>query len=110
MDIVDHLLPDDKSIETSHLWHNDLHAENIFVNPENPSEIYGIIDWQTTELAPLYDHTIEPYFLDYQGPRMAGDLLQRPDLEELKKLFEDDNDLTPLEKKRKAESFFGKWH
>ncbi|KAF3480542.1 phosphotransferase family protein [Arthroderma uncinatum] len=106
MEIVEHLLPGDKSIQTSHLWHNDLHAENIFVNPENPSEICGLIDWQTTELAPLYDHTIEPYFLDYQGPRMNGGLLTRPDLEEVQKLFEDDTELTPAEKKRKAESLF----
>ncbi|KAM5447410.1 hypothetical protein MaudCBS49596_005921 [Microsporum audouinii] len=108
LDIVEHLLPDDKSIQTSHLWHNDLHAENIFVNPENPSEVCGIIDWQTTELAPLYDHTIEPYILDYQGPRMNGDLLQRPDPKEIQKLFEDDTDLTPLDKKRKADSLFWK--
>ncbi|KAM5464249.1 hypothetical protein MauCBS54593_007068 [Microsporum audouinii] len=108
LDIVEHLLPDDKSIQTSHLWHNDLHAENIFVNPANPSEICGIIDWQTTELAPLYDHTIEPYILDYQGLRMNGDLLQRPDPKEAQKLFEDDTDLTPLDKKRKADSLFWK--
>ncbi|EFQ99279.1 phosphotransferase enzyme family protein [Nannizzia gypsea CBS 118893] len=108
MDIVEHPLPDDKSIRASHLWHNDLHAENIFVNPENPSEICGIIDWQTTELAPLYDHTIEPYFLEYQGPRMAGDLLQRPDLKEIQKLFDHDNDLTAMEKKRKADNLFWK--
>ncbi|GBF63694.1 altered inheritance of mitochondria protein 9 [Trichophyton mentagrophytes] len=108
MEIVDHLLPDDKSIKGSHLWHNDLHAENIFVNPDNPSEISGIIDWQTTELAPLYDHTIEPYFLEYQGPRMTGDLLQQPDIKELQRLFEDDKELTTSEKKRKAESLFWK--
>ncbi|EFE38458.1 hypothetical protein TRV_06882 [Trichophyton verrucosum HKI 0517] len=108
MEIVDHLLPDDKSITGSHLWHNDLHAENIFVNPDNPSEICGIIDWQTTELAPLYDHTIEPYFLEYQGPRMTGDLLQHPDIKEIQKLFEDDEELIASEKKRKAESLFWK--
>ncbi|KAK2863701.1 hypothetical protein FQN49_004075 [Arthroderma sp. PD_2] len=106
MEIVEHLLPNDESIRASHLWHNDLHAENIFVNPENPSEICGLIDWQTTELAPLYDHTIEPYILDYKGPRMNGDLLKRPDLDEVQKLFEDDTDLTALEKKRKSESLF----
>ena len=106
MEVVDRLLPDDKSIKGSHLWHNDLHAENIFVNPDNPSEICGIIDWQTTELAPLYDHTIEPYFLEYQGPRMTGDLLQQPDIKEIQKLFEDDKELAASEKKRKAESLF----
>ncbi|KKZ65762.1 hypothetical protein EMCG_08437 [[Emmonsia] crescens] len=76
---VKYLLPEDQSIQTSHIWHNDLHVENIFVNPDDPSEILGFIDWQSTELAPLYDHTVEPYVLDYDGPRVEG-LLERPKL------------------------------
>ncbi|KAJ5086507.1 phosphotransferase enzyme family protein [Penicillium alfredii] len=60
-------LPLDRSISSSYLWHPDLHAENIFVNPERPAEVLGIIDWQSSELLPLFDHAREPYFLDFDG-------------------------------------------
>ncbi|RHZ68005.1 hypothetical protein CDV55_106053 [Aspergillus turcosus] len=52
--LVKYLILDDESTRTSHIWHDDLHTENIFVNPDDPSEIFGFIDWQSTELAPLY--------------------------------------------------------
>jgi hypothetical protein len=70
------------------------------VNPDDPSEILGFIDWQSTELAPLYDHNIEPYVLDYEGPRVEG-LLERPNLAEIQKLFDPD----PTSQK-KAESLY----
>ncbi|PWY76125.1 hypothetical protein BO94DRAFT_559470 [Aspergillus sclerotioniger CBS 115572] len=72
---------------TSHIWHSDLHSVNIFVDPKTPSEILGIIDWQSTGLAPLYDHTIQPYLLDYDGPPL--DLLERPDLTDIRSLYQD---------------------
>ncbi|KAK1144575.1 hypothetical protein N8T08_005448 [Aspergillus melleus] len=101
--ILKFLLPE-ISIQTSHIWHCDLHAENIFVNPNDPSEIYGIIDWQSTELAPLYDHTIEPYILDYDGPPLDG-LLGRPKLADIRSRFQDDPE--PLAE-RKAISLYTK--
>ena len=76
--IAKYLLPIDRSIASSCLWHPDLHQENIFVNPENPSEIVVIIDWQSTELAPLFNQVRQPYFLDYEGPPKQG--LERPEL------------------------------
>ncbi|KAL9039161.1 MAG: hypothetical protein Q9214_004988 [Letrouitia sp. 1 TL-2023] len=72
------LLPTDQSIRSSCLWHGDLHAENIFVDPETPTKVVGIIDWQSTELAPLFEHARQPYFLDYEGPPVMG--LERPRL------------------------------
>jgi hypothetical protein len=30
--------------------------------------VLGIIDWQSSELLPLFDHARQPYFLDYDGP------------------------------------------
>lgn len=54
--LVKFLLPVDKSISSAFLWHPDLHAENIFVHPERPSRVLGIIDWQSSELLPLFDH------------------------------------------------------
>ncbi|KAJ5558481.1 kinase-like domain-containing protein [Penicillium sp. DV-2018c] len=70
--LLKYLLPTDSSITTAFLWHPDLHAENIFVHPERPAEVLGIIDWQSSELLPLFDHARQPYFLDYDGPPSAG--------------------------------------
>ncbi|KAF2457269.1 phosphotransferase enzyme family protein [Lineolata rhizophorae] len=52
--IVEHVLPNHGGLLASILWHNDLHAGNIFVDPENPTNIVSIIDWQTVPLAPLF--------------------------------------------------------
>ncbi len=76
--IAKYLVPSDRSIASSCLWHPDLHQENIFVNPEDPREIVAIIDWQSTELAPLFNQVRPPYFLDYNGPPTHG--LERPEL------------------------------
>ncbi|KAL4866861.1 kinase-like domain-containing protein [Aspergillus spectabilis] len=70
--LVKYLLPTDPSITSAFLWHPDLHAENIFVDPERPVEVLGIIDWQSSELLPLFDHARLPYFLDYDGPPSTG--------------------------------------
>lgn len=76
--IFNYLLPTDPSIQSSCLWHGDLHVENIFVDPENTTKVIGIIDWQSAELAPLFEHARQPYFLDYEGPPAVG--LERPRL------------------------------
>ncbi|KAL9098523.1 MAG: hypothetical protein Q9163_005834 [Psora crenata] len=78
--MIKYLLPTDQSIQSSCLWHDDLHVENIFVDPENPTEVIGIIDWQSAELAPLFEHARQPYFLDYDGPPILG--LERPRMPE----------------------------
>ncbi|RAQ44152.1 hypothetical protein AFGD_012537 [Aspergillus flavus] len=69
--VVKFLLPLDNSISSAVLWHPDLHTENIFVHPDRPSEIMGIIDWQSSELLPLFDQARQPYFLDYDGPALT---------------------------------------
>ncbi|KAJ5951039.1 uncharacterized protein N7479_009452, partial [Penicillium vulpinum] len=68
------------ALHTSFLWYSDLYTENIFVNPERPTEILGIIDWQSTELLPLFEYTRQPYFLDYNRPSVKG--LEPPTLPE----------------------------
>ncbi|KAF3479937.1 uncharacterized protein GIQ15_06913 [Arthroderma uncinatum] len=74
------LCPVDRSIASPCIWHGDLHVENIFVNPEYPTRIVGIIDWQSTQVAPLFYHARQPYILDHNGPQLKG--LQRPCLPE----------------------------
>ena len=78
-DILPFILPQELEQQFGYLWHNDLHDENIFVDSKNPTTITGIIDWQSTQIAPLYDHILEPSFLDYSGPEL-DDNLSRPEL------------------------------
>ncbi|OQD75577.1 hypothetical protein PENDEC_c006G05661 [Penicillium decumbens] len=40
-----HIIPHSKGITGGIIWHNDLHTDNIFVDPDNPSQITSIIDW-----------------------------------------------------------------
>ncbi|KAF2259616.1 APH-domain-containing protein [Lojkania enalia] len=74
--LIRFLLPTDRTISSAHLWHGDLHVANIFVNPSEPTEVVGLIDWQSAELSPLYFHARQPHILDYDGPPVSG--LERP--------------------------------
>ncbi|KAF2423572.1 phosphotransferase enzyme family protein [Tothia fuscella] len=74
------LLPTEDSLISSHIWHNDLHAENIFVDPLDPTRITGIIDWQGMDLLPLIEHNIDPSFIEYTGPE--PDTLEPPQLKD----------------------------
>ncbi|KAJ5941879.1 phosphotransferase enzyme family protein [Penicillium verrucosum] len=79
--IVDALIPKDTSITNSCLWHNDLHDDNIFVDPHNPGKITGIIDWQSCHISPLFNHNPDPAFLDWDGLEPETlDLVPRPTL------------------------------
>ncbi|KAL4757353.1 uncharacterized protein BDW70DRAFT_171437 [Aspergillus foveolatus] len=87
----------DPSITSAFLWHLDLHAENIFVHPERPTEVLGIIDWQSSELLPLFDHARLPYFLDYDGPPSTAetqDLYLKRSLSALYRRFTYSNSMT----------------
>jgi len=74
--LIKHLLPNDPTISTAHLWHGDLHVANIFVDPNEPTKVLGSIDWQSTEIAPLYFLGRQPQIIDYDGPPVIG--LERP--------------------------------
>ena len=74
--LIKSLLPVDRAISSAHLWHGDLHVADIFVNPSKPTEIVGLIDWQSTELSPLYFQARQPHILDYDGLPVSG--LERP--------------------------------
>lgn len=76
--LLKHLLPTDSSLRSAHLWHGDLHGGNIFVDPTNPTQIVGLIDWQCIELSPLYFRARQPHFIDHEGPTTHG--LERPPL------------------------------
>lgn len=74
--LVKYVLPIDDSLGVSYLWHPDLHSENIFVDADDPTKIVSLIDWQSANLLPLFDHTRQLAILHYDGPEMSG--LERP--------------------------------
>ncbi|KIW58864.1 hypothetical protein PV05_03357 [Exophiala xenobiotica] len=74
------LFPPGPLLCASHIWHNDLHDENIFVDPAIPTEITGIIHWQSTLAASLFENAIDPGILDYDGPDIES--LEQPILPE----------------------------
>lgn len=67
--IAKYLLPDNPSSHPCVLWHGDLHMDNIFVSPDDPTQITGLIDWQATFIAPLFLQASWPHFLDFEGPK-----------------------------------------
>ncbi|WPG98101.1 Hypothetical protein R9X50_00088700 [Acrodontium crateriforme] len=70
------------------LFHPDFHTRNILVEPEDPTVITGIIDWQSA--------AIEPAFLfDAETPDFAEEL---PDEEHL------NEDRAAVKKQRTAEA------
>ena len=46
------------------LHHTDLHMGNIYVDPEDPTSIVSIIDWQHMQVAPLFLQARWPVFLE----------------------------------------------
>ncbi|KAL4886604.1 kinase-like domain-containing protein [Aspergillus karnatakaensis] len=50
--------------------HPDLSAENIFVDPREPTKVVRFIDWQSTEIIPLFEHARPPYFINGDGSEM----------------------------------------
>lgn len=58
-----------------------MHDDNVSVDPQNPGEITGIIDWQSCHISPLFNHNPDPAFLDWDGLEPETlDLAPRPDL------------------------------
>ena len=66
--VAPYILPLEKATHASVLWHGDLHTQNFFVDPENPTRILGIIDWQSVSASPLFMQVTRPGFLDFNGP------------------------------------------
>jgi hypothetical protein len=78
LQIHKHVAPSDIDVRKPVIWHQDLHVENVFVDPNAPTRVTSIIDWQSTEIAPLFVQARVPQFLEHDGPRAEG--LERPRL------------------------------
>ncbi|KAL5339614.1 hypothetical protein BJX70DRAFT_397562 [Aspergillus crustosus] len=62
--VAPHLLPSDKELSKPVLWDPDLQGDNIFVNPDQPSEIVSIIDWQAVNPSPLFLQARHPALVE----------------------------------------------
>lgn len=67
------------------------------MDPSEPTKIVSIIDWQSTELSPLYFQARQPNIIDYDGPTVYG--LERPE-------FPEDMDRLDADAKRQAETLY----
>ncbi|OBT42111.1 hypothetical protein VE00_06510 [Pseudogymnoascus sp. WSF 3629] len=65
--ISPYILPEDKSMSRSTLWHWDIHAPNIFVKDD---KITSLIDWQSTWVGPLFLQYRYPKLVNYTGEVM----------------------------------------
>lgn len=45
------------------LWHTDLHLGNIFVSSNEFSLVEGVVDWQSSQICPLFAQARFPEFL-----------------------------------------------
>lgn len=70
--VAHRLLPMENSLRASTMWHSDLHTNNIFVDPEKPTEIVGIIDWQSVHLSPFFLQARHPALIEFNGPIPKG--------------------------------------
>ncbi|KAI9703932.1 MAG: hypothetical protein M1820_005714 [Bogoriella megaspora] len=79
--IIEYLIPKETALTKPCLWHDDLHDDNIFVDPQNPEKITAIIDWQSCHVSPLFKHNPDPAFLNWNGLEPETlDLAPRPKL------------------------------
>jgi hypothetical protein len=65
-------LPKDPALSKPTLWHGDLHAENIFVDPSDPTKISNILDWQAISVSPLFLQARHPSLVEFEGPIPEG--------------------------------------
>ncbi|KAL4905221.1 hypothetical protein BDW74DRAFT_185269 [Aspergillus multicolor] len=68
LQVASYTLPENTASHALVLWHGDLNAQNIFVDPNEPTRILGIINWQSASLSPLFTQVARPVFLEYKGP------------------------------------------
>ena len=66
------ILPKDPALSKPTLWHGGLHADNIFVDPSDPTKVPNIIDWQSISVSPLFLQARHPSLIEFEGPIPEG--------------------------------------
>ncbi|KAI8939217.1 hypothetical protein NX059_005045 [Plenodomus lindquistii] len=78
--VANQILPEDTKLSKPTLWHSDLHSDNIFVDPSQPTKILNIIDWQAVNVSPLFLQARHPSLIEFEGPIPNGfDPIKLPD-------------------------------
>ncbi|EAW24094.1 uncharacterized protein NFIA_036660 [Aspergillus fischeri NRRL 181] len=67
LDVSDYLLPNNKELNRSTIWHWDIHAPNLFVEG---NKVTGLIDWQDNWAGPLFLQARRPKLVAYNGDIM----------------------------------------
>ncbi|KJK66758.1 Phosphotransferase enzyme family protein [Aspergillus parasiticus SU-1] len=59
--VLDRLIQDPRILEAASptLIHADLHKRNIYVSPDDPTVVTGVIDWQSTSVEPAFTYCNE---------------------------------------------------
>lgn len=58
------LIPEEEELQRPTLWHTDLSPQNIFISPTGHPSLNSIIDWQSTQILPLYLQAQLPLFIE----------------------------------------------
>ncbi|KAF2239810.1 phosphotransferase enzyme family protein [Viridothelium virens] len=72
MKVASRILANDPGLSKAVLWHSDLHADNIFVDPNQPTKILDIIDWQAVNVSPPFLQARHPSLINFEGPIPEG--------------------------------------
>ncbi|KAH7384017.1 hypothetical protein DE146DRAFT_636170 [Phaeosphaeria sp. MPI-PUGE-AT-0046c] len=70
--VATQILPNDVNLSKPTLWHSDLHSDNIFVDPSEPTRILNIIDWQAVNISPLFLQARHPSLIEFEGQIPEG--------------------------------------
>ncbi|KAL6149692.1 hypothetical protein ACJBU6_11231 [Exserohilum turcicum] len=70
--IATQILPNDFNLSKPTLWYPDLHSDNIFVGPSQPTRILDIVDWQAVNMSPLFLQARHPSLIEFEGPIPQG--------------------------------------
>jgi hypothetical protein len=70
--VATQILPNDDDLSKPTLWHSDLHSDNIFVDPSQPTRILNIVDWQAVSISPFFLQARHPSLIEFEGPIPEG--------------------------------------
>src|SRR5208282_1640051 len=61
---VEALIPEEEDLQRPTLWHTDLNSRNLFISFTGHPSLNSIIDWQSTQILPLYLQAQLPLFIE----------------------------------------------
>lgn len=80
-------LPIESAPDSFVLFHGDMGFGNVLVSYQNPTEITGIIDWEGSRIAPVWDAYLYLKFFNIPPERETDEIARLRDIED--KIFDD---------------------